>query len=453
MLDRPVAATLARSIAAQALARDPAGFSPEVRAKALSCLFDFLSCAFEARNLPWSRQALTIARPLSAGAGIVGFGVTTDPCSAAFVNGVLGHGLVREDMHAASIAHHGVVVWPTLLALAEIEDVDGARLIDAAVVGYEVGARLGRALFDKELARLFRPTGLTAPIGAAVAAARLLGLDEAQTTAAIGLAANMACGLNQWPHRGGSEMYFHPGMAARSAVTAVELARAGAYASEDILEGEAGLFAAFGRKTAPAAIDLFPNGEADILAVYSKPVPACNFAQTPCQVAAAMAGGGALDPARIREVAIRVSEAAVRYPGCDFAGPYERALQAKMSIQFSTAAALVRGGVAEANYSRLDDAAILRVIGLTSLEADAGFTAAFPAAQGGSVRVVLDDGSVLERSLPDVVPATAGQIRERAQDAAVEALGAVRAFGLMAAVDGIDGASSVRDLAAAFRTD
>jgi len=30
----------------------------------------------------------------------------------------LGHGLVREDMHAGSISHHGVVVWPTLLPLA-----------------------------------------------------------------------------------------------------------------------------------------------------------------------------------------------------------------------------------------------------------------------------------------------------------------------------------------------
>ena len=32
----------------------------------------------------------------------------------------------------------------------------------------------------------------------------------------------------------------------------------------------------------------------------------------------------------------------MRYPGCDFAGPFQRALQAKMSIQFGVAAALQR---------------------------------------------------------------------------------------------------------------
>jgi len=30
-------------------------------AKAETCLFDFLSCAFEARDLPWSKQALASA--------------------------------------------------------------------------------------------------------------------------------------------------------------------------------------------------------------------------------------------------------------------------------------------------------------------------------------------------------------------------------------------------------
>src|SRR5690606_3571265 len=99
---------------------------------------------------------------------------------AAFANGVMGHGLVREDMHAASISHHGVVVWPTLLALAERTPVTGARLLAAAIVGYEVGCRIGRALFDRELAGLFRPTGLTAPIGAGAAGSYLLEFDAAR---------------------------------------------------------------------------------------------------------------------------------------------------------------------------------------------------------------------------------------------------------------------------------
>lgn len=32
---------------------------------------------------------------------------------------VIGHGLVREDMHSGSISHLGIVVLPTLLSLAQ----------------------------------------------------------------------------------------------------------------------------------------------------------------------------------------------------------------------------------------------------------------------------------------------------------------------------------------------
>ena len=91
----------------------------EVVSKAKICLLDFLSCAFEAREHAWSRQAIGIARRFEDGATIIGTDKRATPGDAAFANATLGHGLVREDMHAGSICHHGVVIWPTLLALSE----------------------------------------------------------------------------------------------------------------------------------------------------------------------------------------------------------------------------------------------------------------------------------------------------------------------------------------------
>ena len=104
---------------ARALEIDHAALPPEVLAKAKVCLIDFLSCALEARELPWSRQAIAVAPELAqGGAPIIGTRKRTTIGDAAFANAVLGHGLVREDMHAGSIAHLGVVVWPTLLAFS-----------------------------------------------------------------------------------------------------------------------------------------------------------------------------------------------------------------------------------------------------------------------------------------------------------------------------------------------
>ncbi len=105
----------------------------------------------------------------------MGTKLRVSPGDAAFANATLGHGLVREDMHTGAVSHLGVVIYPTLLALAERQPVSGKDFIRAAVCGYEAGAAIGRALVDKEFVRFHRPTGTTGPIGAALAGSILLG--------------------------------------------------------------------------------------------------------------------------------------------------------------------------------------------------------------------------------------------------------------------------------------
>ncbi|MDA9469382.1 MmgE/PrpD family protein [Bradyrhizobium sp. CCBAU 53415] len=442
---------LARQMARSALALNIGCFEPEVVAKAKLCLLDFLSCAFEAGHHPWSRQAIAIAQG-GGSATIIGTSQLSSPTGSAFANAVMGHGLVREDMHAASIAHHGVVIWPTLLALSEQTPLHGVRLLTAAIIGYEAGARIGRALLTSDLARLYRPTGLVAPLGAALGGSYALGLSEDQATSAIAIAANTSSGLNEWPHAGGSDMYFHPGFAASNAIKAIGLAAAGAFGSETILEGEAGLFAAYRRQAAPDSITLFPNGECEIMAVYNKPVPACNFAQTAAQAALRVSHELAgIDD--ISRVVIRAPDAAVRYPGCDSTGPYRNALQAKMSIPFSVAATLARGEIEEENYAGLDDADIARLVSVTDLKADPGFTAAFPGKQGADVTVHLRDGRTFRHALPDVIAATPSDIRARFRSSAARVLGGDRAHRLEQFIDDCEQLDNAGIIAAQCRLD
>lgn len=414
--------SLAHQLAAQAAAVRFNGLPAEVVEKAKLCLLDYIACALEARQLPWSRQARAVIAPAPSGAGLIGQGAFASSSDAAFANGVAGHGLVREDMHAGAIAHLGVVVWPALLACAARENASGARLLTAAIVGYEVGARLGRAIMTAELARLFRPTGLVGAPAASLALGHLSGLDPERAANAFSLACNTVSGLNQWPHSGGSEMYFHPGFAARNAITAHDLAREGAVASPAILEGEAGLFAAYARRGFDGPLALFADGEAELLSVFNKEVPACNFAQTPCQ-AALRALHKAGEGARIEHVDLYVTEAAERYPGCNGRGPFANPLQAKMSIYFGVAATLARGEIAEANYSGIDDAGIARLIATTTLHVDPVLTKAFPARQGARVRLTLGDGRVVEDALDDVMPASPALIRARFMENARSAWG------------------------------
>src|SRR5215207_10165927 len=78
--------------------------------------------------------------------------------------------------------------------------------------------------------------------------------------------------------------------------------------AETILEGEAGLFAAFRRQPAPSDIRLFAGPQPEIMAVYNKPAPACNFAQTAAQTALRVARQLRTSE-DIATVAIRVPEA------------------------------------------------------------------------------------------------------------------------------------------------
>lgn len=324
----PLAVRMAHALAGFAYAR----LGPEVVAKAKLCIYDLLSSALAAGELPWSRQSAAIARANSGGAArgavIIGTSDVVSIHDAAFANGVRSHGLVRDDMHVGSVSHLGTVLIPTLLALTHTAKASGEDLLTALVAGYEVGGKVGRMLMDVEVSKVFRPTGSVGPIAAAAAGAKLLGLDEQQTTTALALAANMAAGYNEWAATGGSEMFFHNGLAARGAVTAVQLAAEGAYASPTALDGDAGMLAAFRRPRPPLVPELFAD-RPEILAVFFKPVPACNFAQTPAQAALAIAGRHKVRAVDIDNVAVRVTKAAALYPGCDAEGPFEHILQAK----------------------------------------------------------------------------------------------------------------------------
>jgi 2-methylcitrate dehydratase PrpD len=362
--------TLSRRIAKAS--REIDSVPPAVVEKVKLGLLDLLSCVYESSNTPRS------------------FGV-------AFDLAVRGHSLVREDMHTGSVSHLGVVVYPALLELAQTHTVTGQNFIRAVACGYEAGAKLGRALVgDKQFVQLHRPTGTTGPIAAAVAGSLLLGLDEDATVSAIGLAANTASGLNEWPYSGADDMFFHPGFAARNAVTCVQLAQQGARASETALDGRAGLFASL-HQTAPTDLPMFDQWE--ILDVYYKPFAACNYAQTPCQAAQALLP---IDD-DIAHIHVRCSAAAEAYPGCNYSGPCNTVLQAKMSIQHCVAKALGNPALAA----------------ITTVEAAEEFTKAYPERQGAEVTITPRNGESRSQRLADLTPATPAQIRARLHDPAL----------------------------------
>lgn len=418
--------------------------------KARLALLDYLACAFEARERAWCRQAVALAAESSARLGggesrIIGHVHKVALDDAVFANAVLGHGLVRDDMHLGSVSHLGAVIMPVALGLAGLARVGGQSLVAAIVAGYEAGGRIGRLILDVDVTKIHRPTGITGPFAAAAAAARLLGLDTAATASALALAANTAAGSNQWAADGGDEMYFHAGFAARNGLTAARLAGHGARPSLAAVDGPAGLLAAFGKR-GPARADGAAGLE--IESVFFKQVPACNYAQSPAQAARALAERAALSPDDVAHVTVRVSRAAAEYPGCDARGPFERELQAKMSIQYNVAAALLTASFDDAAYDPARNARVCALAARVELVVDAELTRVYPARQAAEVVVRTAAGRELAERADDVAPAGPALVRERFVRAAGGAVGDAAAERILTLVDGIESSPSAGDLLA-----
>jgi 2-methylcitrate dehydratase PrpD len=412
-------------------------YSSDTLGKAQYCLMDFLTSCLTTGHFSWVAQARDVAAANSAGqtggAPIIGTPHRVSIQDAAFANAVAGHSLVRDDMHLASVSHLGVVVVPTALALAAQHADSGKRLLEALVCGYEAGCKLGGMLMDVETARKFRPTGMIGAFAAAATAAKLLRLDKDSTAHALAFAANYITGLNEWAAWGSDDMYFHPGIAARNGITAALLAQAGAVAGAGALDGKAGLFSALG-KTLPASLPLPFCEEPEIMKVFFKQVPACNYAQTSAQVALKSRQDHGVLPQDIEQVGIHVPYAAAHYPGCDYSGPFESILQARMSIHFNVASALLAGDYHDNHYRDFDNPDIANLATRITVHVDNKLSQAYPARQGARIDINTRDGKTVSSFLDDLLSASPDEIEARFLEAAGEAYGNVQARSLLDAL-------------------
>ena len=169
----------------------------EAIAQAKRCILDLTGVSLLGSTLKHSRILARFVRDLRGGghSSIIGYPFKTSPPYAGLVNGAIGHALQMDDGEKNSEAHIGTEVIPAALAIAEPEGAGGKDLLVATVLGYEAAIRIGAAVNPSHHNRGFSPNGPIGVFGAAVAAGKILGLNEDQMADAIGSAAMQASGL------------------------------------------------------------------------------------------------------------------------------------------------------------------------------------------------------------------------------------------------------------------
>src|SRR5216117_2055248 len=111
---------------------------------------------------------------------------TSDPRTAAFLNGLAGRSIELCEGHRYVSCQGAVQALPTALACGEWLQRSGRETLAALIFGYEVAARLGAGLTARPLAH---QNGQAPLLGAVGAGARVRGLNGDQTSLALRLGA------------------------------------------------------------------------------------------------------------------------------------------------------------------------------------------------------------------------------------------------------------------------
>src|SRR6476646_3073096 len=217
---------------------------PRARERAAVAVCDTVGVVLAGASEPAPRIVrATITSESRGNCRILGTAERASASEAAFANGVAAHALDFDDMCFVSMAHPTCALVPAAIAAAELADASGRAVLDAYIVGFELECRLGMTMTPRHYhARGWHCTSSIGTLGAAAAAARLLGLTPAATVDALGIAASLACGLKE--NIGTMVKPLHAGIAARNGVMAALLAKNGFTAREAAIDGPQGYLAA-----------------------------------------------------------------------------------------------------------------------------------------------------------------------------------------------------------------
>lgn len=283
------------------------------------------------------------------GAQVLGRAETLTAPWAALVNGLTAHVEDFDDTYLSCILHPGAPIVPAALAAAELVGADGETLMTGVVAGVEVASRLGDSLWPSHFDRGWHVTATTGPIGAACAAARVLGLDAARTAHAIAIAATQAAGHTE--QLGSMTKSFQVGRAAATGVEAALLAEQGFTGPVEPLAGRRGMSALMATEVdwAPMA-DLGHRWlvEFNALKPYS-----CGIVSHPVIDAGRRLRAGGLEPAHVGSVQLQVHPRVLDVMGVT--EPVD-GLRSKFSVYHCFAVGLLRGAGGPPEFS--DTAAV-----------------------------------------------------------------------------------------------
>lgn len=375
---------------------------------------------------------------------------------AARANGAAGHALDFDDTQLSNAPDRifGLLTHPTVaplaagLAAAEREDASGARLLEAFLVGFEVECKIAEAIHPRHYGEGFHSTATVGTLGAAAAAAKLVGLDRERLGMAFGIAASLASGIRLG--FGTMTKPLHAGRAAENGLLAVDLAARGFTSGSEALESRWGFFRVFGGGFDPerltlgdpytlldpgVSVKMFPSGSLGhpSIAALLRAVEERDLAPGEVESITFRAGRNILNPLRYLR------------PG--------NALEAKFSIPFVLASAVLRRrvGIPEFRDEFVRSPEVVAMMRRVTVEFDAAIDARGYDRMRSAMDVRLRDGAAFTVEADTYPggperPLTPEELRGKFRECARLVLSEAGTEEALESVEGIARLSRVRDL-------
>ena len=293
-------------------------------------------------------------------ANIMGLEQKTSVLNAALANGYISHILEIDDLHKKSISHPAAPVDSAALSVAQSINASGKDLLLAIILGYEIMLRIGEAVTPSHY-KIWHTTATCGTFGAAVAAGKLLKLNQIELTNALGNAGTQAAGLWEFLANGAMSKYLHTGKAAMNGVLSSLLAKKGFTGAIKILEGERGFLKAYSTEKHPE--EKFKNlGKPfKILETSIKNYASCTHTHTAIDSILSIINDQRLNPGQINKVKVYTYDNAKMIAG--FRNP-QTPIEAKFSLAFCVATAIYYGkvGLEEFAPEKINNPEIKKII-------------------------------------------------------------------------------------------
>ena len=411
---------------------------PAVIEKTKHHILDTLAAMISGSRLAPGMRAIGYVKTLGGvkEACVIGSNIITTAVNAALANGMLAHADETDDSHAPSLTHPGCGIVPAALAMAERERRNGAALLRAVALGYDVGCRLTQSLDAYQFREDGHSTHSFGPMfGAAAAAGALADLRERQVRHLLSFTAQQASGISCWMRDGEhvEKAFDFGGMPARNGVAAATMVAHGFTGVDDVFAGERSFFVAYGRKPDPAALARGLGDNYEIMNTNIKRWSVGSPVQAPLDSLRDLILEHQIKATDVEKVVVRVAHQG--------ANTVDNRDMPDICMQHMCAVMLIDGNVTFASShdeKRMRDREVLALRNRIELRGDDALSAAMPSRQG-IVEVSLRDGRELRRQTTAVRgtaenPMTRGEVDEKSYDLMAPVIGRARARKLCDAV-------------------